>query len=236
MTLLELVKHLRQSILDDIGGSGVDWENITEDDDEVVQLRWTNEELTRFINEAEKKACRNALLLKSNDSSFDISVTAGTATYSIDPNIIRIKGIYLSSTGKELKKAEYEQVMGIKNWRSDTGTPEYFIGDMNSGTITLYKNPVVDDTIYILAHHLPLTSMSWDSNDSDTPSIREEHQIPMLDWAAHLAYQKEEANTLDPTKSEYHRQKFEREFPDTSAYSETRRNRTAYRPVSYGGL
>lgn len=235
MTLLELVTHLRTSILDDVGGINVEWDGISEDDTNAAQLRWSNEELTRFINEAQKQACRSAFLLKSADATFQVAVTADLATYTLPSKIIRIKGIWLESTGKELSQIEYEDLMGITNWRTDTGTPSYVVVDYDTGTLRLYKTPLIDDTINILAYHLPLEDMDWNTAVIDTPEIREEYQIDMLAYAAHLAYQKDEANTFDPQRSEYFRQLFAQKFSDTSAYGDTRRRRTTGRTIRYGG-
>ena len=62
MNLLQLVTHLRLYILDDSGGTGVDWEAITATQNSSHNLlRWTNEELVAYINEAERQATRNSL-------------------------------------------------------------------------------------------------------------------------------------------------------------------------------
>ena len=235
MTLLELVTHLRTSILDDVGGINVEWDGIAEDDTNAAQLRWSNEELTRFINEAQKQACRSAFLLKSADASFQISVTADTPTYAMDSKILRIKGAWLESTGSELSPLEYEDLMAIPKWRTTARTPHSYIPDYDTGTIRLYGIPLIDDTVNILAYHLPLVDMDWNKAIVDTPEIREEYHIDMLAYAAYLAYQKDEANTFDPQRAEYFRQLFQRSFSDTSAYGDTRRRRTSGRTVRYGG-
>lgn len=233
MNLLELITHLRTSILDDIGGTGVDWTSIGESDDEAAQLRWSNEELTRFINEAQRQACRSSLLLKK---PFSVSVISGTSEYTLDPEIINISRAYLASTGKPLTEAEYEEVMGIPFWYNETGTPEYYIVDIESSKITLYKKPDANDTLSLLAYHLPITDMSWDLAEIASPEIRVEYHLPMLAYAAYLAFSKDEANAFDPQRADYYRQVFEREFNVTSAYSETRKRRTKNRPIRYGGL
>lgn len=233
MVLLDLVKHLRQSLLDDTGGSNVSWEDIVEDTASEAQLRWSNEELTRFINEAEKQACRSALLLKSADPTFSITVVAGTATYSLDSRIIKIKGIYLSSSGRELIKTDYEDLLPMGDWRSKTGIPTHYIEDIESGDITLYPKPSANDTLNLLVYRLPMVPMSWDLAEIDTPDIKEEHQLAMLNYAAFLAYNKDEANTFDPQRAEYYRQLFVQEFSNTSAYSEIRQTRTRNRTVRY---
>ena len=55
----------------------------------------------------------------------------------------------------------------------------------------------------------------------------------MLDYAVHMAYLKDEANTFDPNRAEYYRQKFATNFTDTSVYGELRRKRSKGRTVRY---
>lgn len=236
MTLLELVTHLRQSILDDVGGTSVAWADITEDQDDVTQLRWSNEELTRFINEAQKQACRASLLIKTASPTFAVTVAGGTSEYSLDPRVINIKGAYLASTGKELVETEYEDVMGMPSWRDTTGTPTHYISDMETGTIHLYPQPTAADTVNLLVYRLPLTDLDWETAETTSAEIREDHQIDMLYYAAFLAYMKDEANTFDPQRAEYNRQLFEKKFTSSSAYADVRRSRTRNKSIKYQGL
>lgn len=236
MTLLELVRHLRKYILDDTGGTGVDWETVTEDAAEASQLRWSNEELTSFINEAQKQACRNSLLIKEYNSSFDIAVTAGTAEYEIDPRIIRIKHAYLNSTGKELSKADIEELFEIQNWWDLTGTPSYYVADHNTGKITLFRKPTANDTVKLVVYRTQLLDFDWTLNSAE-PDINERYHLPMLHYAAFMAYMKDEANTLDPKKAQEHLALFTQEFSaPNNAYAETQRQRRTKRGITYGGL
>ena len=45
MNTLQLVTFLRENILDDTGGEGVDWTTYDKDSFDSIQLRWGNEEL-----------------------------------------------------------------------------------------------------------------------------------------------------------------------------------------------
>lgn len=235
MTLLELVTHLRESILDDVGGTSVDWSEFSEDNVASSQLRWSNEELTRFINEAQNRVCLDALAIKDS-TTFTISVTAGTATYSLDSRIIQIKGIYLNSTGKELIEQEFEDLYTRQNWRNVTGTPTHYMLDIDTNKIHLYPKPTANDTIYLIAYRLPLEQFNWETNDTQSSELRLEYQIPMLNWAAYLAYQKDEANTFDPQRATYFRQLYSADFTYNSPYSDIRRRRSNNRTISYGGL
>lgn len=235
MTLLDLVKYMRESILDDTGGVGVDWQALYEDDVASYQLRWTNEELTFFLNAAYDKAVRSSFLIKKSEPDLFIPVIAATAEYQLDPLIIRLKQLTLDSTGRELMPVEYEELSCIRNWRDKKGTPTSYVIDEVDNTIRLYPEPLVDDTVSIIYYRLPLLKLSWDDNLQPL-EIKPEHQVDMVDYAVYMAYNKDDANTLDPTRALTYLNKFERNFGHSSVYGEIRRKRSRNRGVSYGGL
>ena len=232
MTLLELVKHLRESILDDTGGTGVVWEDLDEDNADSSQLRWSNEELTRLINEAILQAHRRSLLIKDASGDYDITVSSGDSNYPLDGRIIRIKGVKLGSTGKQLLPTDVESIWGITDWDEREATPTHYVVDYATGEFLLYPIPLVDDTVKLLVYRSETTPLVWTSNGV-SPEISIRYQIPMLNYAAYLAYLKDEANTFDSEKSQLFLALFTSEFTDTSAYSEVRRSRTSHRGIRY---
>lgn len=238
MTLRELVKYLRFSILDDTGGSGIDVDtalDIAEDDAEAELLRWSNEELTDFINEAVRQVYRRILPVQRYEPAFNIPVVAGTAEYVIDQRILRIISARLVTANKQLFPCDTQDLWHDSTFETKAGTPETFLPDYNTGSIRLYPIPDVADTLQLFVNRLPLNTLSWSQN-TQSPELREEFQIPMLWYAAFLAFNKDDANTLDPESANKNIALFNSEFPATSAYSDTRKRRTTHRPVSYGGV
>ena len=235
MNLLDLVTHMRKSMLDDTGGVGVEWQDLTEDDTDSAQLRWSNEELTRFIDQAVKRAVRAALLIKKSESAFDLTIVSGTSEYTLDSRIINLKYAELSSTGRQLLPIEIEDLIGVQGWRDRTGTPTSYIVDESDNNIRLYPIPTANDTLFLTYYRLPLLDLTWDDNTA-TPELATEYQIEMLDYAGYLAYMKDEANTFDPSRAANYLSLFERNFGNISAYSEQRRKRSTGRGVRYGGI
>ncbi|MBT8448161.1 MAG: hypothetical protein KJO69_00630 [Gammaproteobacteria bacterium] len=235
MTLLELIKHLRESILDDVGGTNVEWEELIEDNVSSTQLRWTNEELTRFINEAQNRVAADILAIKDS-STYSLTVVADTAEYALDPTILQVKGMYSDNSGLRLTEQEYEDLEGVKSWRSKTGTPTHYMLDIETSKVRLYPTPEVDDTIYLTVYRLPTPQFDWELSDIQSCEIRTEYQIPMLNWAAYMAYMKDEANTFDPQRANYFRQLYVADFTYNSPYADVRRRRSSNRTVSYGGI
>jgi hypothetical protein len=237
MTLLELVKHLRTSILDDLGGYEVQWENLEEDQAGSLQFRWTNEELTSFLNEAQRQACRRLLPLKEE---FTVAINDVNGVYSnyvtLDPRIIRVETVELVSTGKVLDPTDKDDLRAVENWRSKEGTVYNYCTNYIDGRMYLYRKPTVDDSLIVYASVLPTADLAWTEYDA-SPEIRPEHHLALCYGAAAMAYAKDEANAKDPINEAKWQAKFDEEFPIiTSAYAETRRRMKNGRGVRYGGL
>lgn len=236
MTLKELVKYMRVSILDDTGGTGVVSEDIAEDDLDAIQLRWSNEELTIFINEAITQVYRRLYPIRGIEPLFAITTVIGQADYTFDQRILRILGIISTTSGETLQQGDYQEIWDCApDIFTKTGTPELYFPDYDNTKITLAPIPIAVDTLKLFVHRLPLVPLSWSAN-SLSPEIRSEWQIPMLNYAAHLAYNKDEANALDPNRSTTYLNLFEREFLQTSAYSDVRKRRNSNRGTKYGGI
>lgn len=233
MNLLELIEYLRVSILDDTGGLGIDWSGISKEDNEATLLRWSNEELTQNINEAIRQVYRRILPVK--DILITIPVIAGTHTYSLDPIIIQLLGIRSPLTELPLVQLDIEDIWDVPQWESVQGDPTHYIPNYDTGTIRLYPEPTQGDTLSLMYYRLPITELSWSANTLG-PELRNEFQIPMLNYALFLAYMKDEANTNDPAKAQNFLALFNQEFPQTSAYSDNRKRKTTNRKIRYGGL
>lgn len=231
MTLLNLVKYLRESILYDTGGEGVDWTGFSESDFDDIQLRWTNEELVAHINEAINMVYRR---VEPISDIITINVEAGAHSYPIPSYVLEVLNVKRAD-GKELKKKSIQDLWGLKEFDTKTGELEIWIPDDASSNVRFYPNPLVDEDVTCLVYRLPTTTLSWDNYDT-SPELRVEYQIPMLNGAASLCYMKDEANTLDPKRAADFTTLFDRDFPFTSVYSNIRKKRTTNRSIRYGGL
>jgi len=238
-SLYAALKYLRTNILDDTGGTGVAWDQIAETDPSASQLRWKNEELTNYINEALIKAFRGSLLKKDFNSMFNISIVAGTSTYTIDSRILQILDNQLVSTGKELSPMSTEDLFKIPNWDTNAKTPTHYIPDELTDSIFIYPQPVINDTLKLVVYRLPLNTLSWTNAftaQSTILEIKDSYVISLLNGAASLAYLKDEANTYDPQRSALFKQLFENEFEVSSVYSDTKKLRTPKNSIDYGGI
>ena len=234
MTLLKLVERMRNT-LDDKGGTNGDWT----DSSIQSRLRWTNEELIGYINEAEREtAIRTHELIDAETSEVcQIDVVTGTHTYEIHNKIITIERAKLLTGLRPLSETSWKDIEAVRpDWETATGTPEYYMRDWQKGKIRLYPIPIADGTLNLNVYRLPLDDMELDSWDADEPEIDAQYQDKMLSWGMHLAYQKDEPNTLDPDKVMFYLQKFESEVgPSVNMYSIERRKKKN-RQTGYGGI
>lgn len=231
MTLLELVTYLRNNILHDRGGTGTDWSSWSESDYDSIQLRWSNEELTAYINTSIDMVYRRTNPIKD---FYQLDIEAGTHTYQIPSYILEILKAK-RSTGKYIEERSMNDFWNYSEYNTKTGEPASFFPDIEQGSIRFYPIPLADETIDFMVYRLPKSKLDWTTPDG-SPELREEYQIPMLYGAASLCYLKDEANTLDPQRANTLTAMFDREFPFTSAYSNIRKGRTTNRPVGYGGI
>jgi len=233
--LLDAVKYLRENILDDTGGLGSDWSTTTDTDTSSFQLRWSNEELVSNINAAINLVYRRILPVKEINSLFNVTTVQGESVYLLDSRILQVIGVRDLSTNKVLERMDIEDVWESDKFNSNQHTPTYYIPNYDTGYITFHKVPKETVEYSLLVNRLPMVQQLWDDNEVDI-ELREEFIIPMLWGAAAICYEKDEANIADPGRSIYYLQKFNQEFPFTSAYSDTRKRRTSNRSVKYGGL
>jgi len=239
MNLLEMVKHLRVSLLDDTGGTGVIWEDIEDSQDEVELLRWSNEELTNFINEAIRKACRSSYLLKDSQSAFNITLIDLTSDYILDSRIIRVKSARLVTTGKRLTQISYEDIWDETTIAMREGKPSHYYVDSITGLVSVYPIPTIAsglEDIQFITYREELSQLSWEDDNEATPEINPRFHMSILNYAAYLAYLKDEANSLDPARAQQFLSLFYQDFDDTSVHAEVRRVRNKRGTVAYGGI
>ena len=219
MTGQEMIAHLRESVLDD----------------SAAPYLWQDTELMRYLNYAEVQACRRAHLIIDSTTSNDngtaatagtvgqrplctLSLIADTATYILSPKILQIKRCQLRSMQIPLiGPVTYPEIDEyVSGWIGTNGTvgtagsggyPMYFLNEPGN-TITFIQAPSVSDTASLVVSRIPLTPFTI----SSSPEIAEKYHEGLMDWAAHLAYMKNDSDTLNLNLAKVYADKFEVQF------------------------
>jgi hypothetical protein len=99
------------------------------------------------------------------------------------------------------------------------GYPDAFLNEPGN-TITFLLAPSVDDTAYLTVSRLPLNPFTL----STSPEIDEKYHIDLCDWTAHLAYMKNDSDTMNLDMAKFYEGRFTQKFgPLPDAYSDRMR-------------
>lgn len=187
MAISDLVTRVREEILDDT----------------VAPYLWSDALLTRYANEAVTEACKRTPLI--NRIGF-ITVTAGTAAYTLDPSAKQVLLAKLVSTQSPLTQtttSELDAYVG-PDWRDQQGTPSHFIKQAH--TITLFPKPSASDSLYLSTTNIPDDDFDLDED------IDANYHPGLLYYIAYRAYQKRDADTYSPELAASYLAQFDKYF------------------------
>jgi len=218
----ELVNILRTDILDDI----------------KVPYLWDDTALMRMLNYAEVQACRRAHLIIDGSTANDfgtsatagtagtagvqplcqLSLTAGKSVYSLNPKVLMVKRCQLSGMSYPLlgplslneTDEQFPGWMGTSGTVGTSGTGGYPLVFMNepTNTITFLLAPAEACTAYLTVSRLPLFPFLL----TTSPEVEEKYHEGLLNWAAHLAYMKNDSDAFNPQKAKYYEDQFTAQF------------------------
>lgn len=208
LTLLELVTDFRE-MADDMPGDLVTEVNWANDD---TGLLWKNHEIVSYANQAEVEFCiRQPILDRGTTPSLtQITVTAGLERYNYGAQILAIKAAkYVTDNADEIALDKFtaaEMDIMHPGWDTEAsagaqGTPVCYVEDADHRAIWLYPVPQLGGTIHLMIDRLPVRPMQWKNRHHDTPEIDPQHHYDLLDWMFHRAYLKNDAETVDTSRS-----------------------------------
>jgi hypothetical protein len=182
-----------------------------ESHDHVTPPFVSDERLARLATQGQNEACRRGNLITDSTSDFcTLSVTAGDPLLELDPLILDVTRVRLSSTILPLPVALVNQMDEEEpGWEDHFGSPTHYIPDYQTGYIRLYPIPLQGDTARITVARLPLNPLV---EDGDEPEIRLETHPALVQWMLHRAYATQDSDMFDANKSAAALVEFEKEF------------------------
>lgn len=264
MTGQEMISHLRESILDDFTPPPL-WS----DTELLRYLNYAEVQACRraqlliddvTVNDNGTAATAGTMGQKPLCT---LTIVANQATYSLSPKILQVKRCQFSSMPYPIQGpvtySELDELMS--GWKGTAGTigasgtagtittvgtagtittlyptgfPAYFLNEPGN-TITFVRAPSCADTAYLVVSRIPLTPFTF----STSPEIDEKYHEGLMDWAAHLAYMKNDSDTTNLNMAKVYDDKFVRQFgPLPDAYSDRMRKtlsqKQRMRPREFG--
>jgi hypothetical protein len=182
--------------------------------DTAAPYLWSDDEVQEYLDDAHNEAADRALLLRDTTTAeiCEIAVEAGTASYELDPRILRVERAKLDLGRRPLEITSIAVLDSqLPGWASMTGRPGMVaIEAEGAGWLaTLVGKPVEADTLRLHVYRLPLASLAADACEPEIPSRL---HVRLVDWMMFRAYSKKDAETQDATKASEHAAMFTTAF------------------------
>lgn len=224
MTLGELLDELRENILHDRSDRVAG---------EIDQL-WSDATLIRYIDEAQRRFARKALVIRdgAHPDVTRVTLATGTTEYTLHQSVMAVMSVRLTGDTGDLARAGHAAFDTYR--QPDTlyfdpsalatlppGKPLAFstderVADDDEGTqqsvvLRVYPAPSADydgDILRLRVVRLPIERLSA-NNLQSIPELPEAHHLEMLDWAAHLALRIVDVDAGMPSRAREFRASFE---------------------------
>lgn len=196
-------------------------------DDVAEPYLWSDEELTQYINEAEREACVRAKFIqdKTTLAVCKLSLLDNKEWYDLRPEVIEVYAAFYN--GKRLHQMNEQDLSDLTR----TGVPTHYI--VAGQQIRVYPLNTEAAVLTINVYRLPLEDMA---DDSDEPEIPVEHHYRLIDWAARCAYLKRDSDAYDEKRADKHESLFTLAFgvrPDANVRrkrNDKRRDSVRFQP------
>lgn len=203
---------------------------------------WTDDEVYSYLDAAQQMFYR---LTQGVGAVMTVDFSAGDTFAPISDRILKIRRAALTSDGRPLELVNFEQLestsrgddYGSSASRSPlqldatAGPVKAVVLGMVDYQLRLVPIPDADGTLELVVERAPLEDIVESSVEFEVPSA---HHLYLLLWAEHLAYSKQDAETVDKTKAELRKVAFEA-YCDMSMGEKNRRKHVP-RSIAYGGL
>lgn len=139
---------------------------------------------------------------------FAISVISGTAVYNLDSRIITVEDVRLNSSNANLVKWTLDDYRALASQYTATGTPTNYIEELTPFRIRLYPIPTANDTLYLTVYRYPLADFAWATRNVTLTEPSDFWREALIQGALMYAYQKRDADTVDPKRIAFHEMQF----------------------------
>ena len=206
-------------------------------DDSAEPYLWADDELLGYLSRAEAEAAVRAGLLPFDTRDADpviapIATVAGTREYALDPRVLRLDRAWLADDNRRLAvigEDEMDRASG-GDWETLAGTPVTAV--LWADRLRLVPIPDAAGTLHGSGVRLPAGPLTLEG----APEIAPVFHLDLVDWALHLAYLKNDAETLNREKAADAAARFERVFgPRLTADQYRKRHERRARTVRYAG-
>ncbi len=199
--------------------------------DQELPYLWSDAAIYRYIDSAQKMFCRLTEGIE-DARTYTLSVVPGTAWYQIDPVILKVRDATRTDTGREvplvaLEKARPEGII----FDGATGPLKVLVSGFEKDALRAWPVPDETVTVTLSVFRLPLVRIEEADQDLE---VDDQHEAGLMLWVKHMAYDKQDAETFNKSKSMEYEQRFRQYCAAARVEQERRRRPTG--TVIYGGI
>ena len=197
MRVSDLLEIIRADLLDDTEGGG-----------DGSAYAWSDDQLVRWIGDAQRQACRRQDLRHLYDDTFTIRLKDGVPAYELDSCILRLDEVRFGAT--ILTHTTLANLDAYcPTWRDyDDGEPQRFY--VRGHKLFLDRSPSSHedgDSLNLVIWREPLGDPSL---HDDLEWLLDQEKLGH--WVAHKAFARRDEDTEDKKRSQEHRELFDLAF------------------------
>lgn len=207
----------------------------SEIDDAAEPYLWTTAELAEYLDDAQKKFCRDGVGVAD---VMTLALTEGTEWYAKNPRITKVRAASFTTPAwshSPLAVVEYESFRRAgHHFDTRPGRTRMLVNGMRQNFFRATAVPHADATAELVVYRMPLSDITEDNADTVDFEIQEHFVQGLKLWMFARAYRKHDSDTFDPKKADTYENQFA-EFCFVSARQQEKSDRQVG-VVQYGGL
>lgn len=197
--------------------------------DQEAPYLFEDEAVYTYINAAQVEFCRLTEGIEDG-RSLKLRVVPGTEWYRLDARVMKLRKAYDTTTGRpvEVVNQERAEQAGVR-FDGRTGPLKALVAGIEKNALRAWPLPSEPAEVALEVLRLPKPV-----GEGDALEIDDQHHLPLLYWAKHLAYDTHDAEIFDRRKADDYEVKFRAYC--ARAKAEQGRARRQVGTVQYGGL
>lgn len=197
--------------------------------DEVKPYLISDEQVYRYLDDAQKQFCRWTEGIEDG-RSFTLAITPGVEWYDTDKSVLKLRRVTDTATGAAVTLANPEKLehLGIR-FDGGVGRVKALVVGISRHTVRAWPMPNAAASLALEVFRLPKTLEMGDELEID-----EQHHINLLLWAKFRAYGNEDSEVFNSRRADEYEQRFRAYCAESRTEQERARRVTG--SVVYGGI
>lgn len=179
--------------------------------DTVRPYLWSDEEVYLYLNEAQRTFCRlTGGLADASSHVARLQLKANKRYAEVSPLVLKLRAAFGEESRKlellNFEDIEFDSSRGRELFTDTPGSVHSLVLGMEPHKVRVINTPTEDQVVNLTIYRYPLD----DINGPDQAlEVDEQHHVPLLKWARHLAHMKPDAETFDRGRADQYKLDFE---------------------------